>query len=265
MDFGKKTITITFGDQAENHKGMQKIGEMAKNGFSLDDLKNAQQIFKTKGIKTQIVNLKKYLNDPASDQIEPAYLLIIRRGVDCLLEDEGVTTDQLFEELVDLEWDSKALMYGRVVNKTARHNLCFSEIEQKPDYENGMGRIIPYSNVPLLSSIRNNLSKYLKISADKTYNTSDLQAEGNYYYDDTCGIGFHGDSERKLVIGIRLGYSPPLHYQWYHMNEPVGSRAKIPLKHGDIYVMSEKAVGTDWKKKTIHTLRHATGSKRFTA
>jgi len=28
--------------------------------------------------------------------------------------------------------------------------------------------------------------------------------------------------------------------------------------------MSEKAVGTDWKKKTIPTLRHATGSDKFT-
>jgi hypothetical protein len=30
------------------------------------------------------------------------------------------------------------------------------------------------------------------------------------------------------------------------------------LKPGDFYVMSEKAVGTDWMKKIIPTLRHAT-------
>jgi hypothetical protein len=28
--------------------------------------------------------------------------------------------------------------------------------------------------------------------------------------------------------------------------------------------MSEKAVGTDWKKKVIPTLRHATGAAKFT-
>jgi hypothetical protein len=28
--------------------------------------------------------------------------------------------------------------------------------------------------------------------------------------------------------------------------------------------MSEKAVGSDWKKKKIATLRHATGSEKFT-
>jgi hypothetical protein len=31
-----------------------------------------------------------------------------------------------------------------------------------------------------------------------------------------------------------------------------------------MYLMSEKAVGTDWKKPTIYTLRHATGAKKFT-
>jgi hypothetical protein len=30
-----------------------------------------------------------------------------------------------------------------------------------------------------------------------------------------------------------------------------------------MYVMSEKAVGTDWKKKKIYTLRHATGASPF--
>ncbi len=29
--------------------------------------------------------------------------------------------------------------------------------------------------------------------------------------------------------------------------------------------MSKKAVGTDWKKKTIHTLRHSTGNNKFTS
>ena len=40
--------------------------------------------------------------------------------------------------------------------------------------------------------------------------------EGNYYYDiKKCGIGFHGDAERRKVVGIRLGDSIPLHFQWF--------------------------------------------------
>ena len=36
------------------------------------------------------------------------------------------------------------------------------------------------------------------------------------------------------------------------------------LNHGDLYVMSEKAVGTDWLLKNTLTLRHAAGSRKYT-
>ena len=93
-----------------------------------------------------------------------------------------------------------------------------------------------------------------------------LKGEGNYYYSiDNCGIGFHGDTERRKVIAVRLGTnSTPLHYQWYKNNETVGEQIIINVDGGDMYIMSEKAVGTDWKKKSIYTLRHATGSSKFT-
>ena len=35
---------------------------------------------------------------------------------------------------------------------------------------------------------------------------TNMVAEGNYYYDlKKCGIGFHGDAERKKVVAIRVG------------------------------------------------------------
>jgi hypothetical protein len=41
----------------------------------------------------------------------------------------------------------------------------------------------------------------------------EMKCEGNYYYDTSkCGVGFHGDAERKRVVGMRLGESFPLHY-----------------------------------------------------
>jgi len=52
--------------------------------------------------------------------------------------------------------------------------------------------------VPLLNVLRKNLDTYIP-------NGSELQAEGNYYYDvNKCGIGFHGDAERKKVVAVRL-------------------------------------------------------------
>ena len=39
------TITITWGDRAENHAGMQMIGDMATLGFTTEDLELAKQKF----------------------------------------------------------------------------------------------------------------------------------------------------------------------------------------------------------------------------
>jgi hypothetical protein len=36
------TITITFGDRAENHVGMQQLGLAAAEGFSYEDLAQAK-------------------------------------------------------------------------------------------------------------------------------------------------------------------------------------------------------------------------------
>lgn len=69
-------------------------------------------------------------------------MLVVRAGVDCLLAARKSDKQALFEELVKLDWDSKAFMYGRVVNKYARHNLCFADEPQDPSYEEGKGRVI---------------------------------------------------------------------------------------------------------------------------
>jgi hypothetical protein len=92
----------------------------------------------------------------------------------------------------------------------------------------------------------------------------DLVAEGNYYHDIShCGIGAHGDSERNIVIGVRLGASMNLQYRWHYCNQGVGNIFEIILNQGDIYFMSSKAVGRDWKKQKIYTLRHAAGAKKY--
>jgi alkylated DNA repair dioxygenase AlkB len=149
-------------------------------------------------------------------------------------------------------------MYGRVVNKVARHNLCFADADQEPDYEKGKGRIVAYGKVPRLSAIQKSLESVVGPRG------AGLCAEGNYYYDSSkCGIGFHGDSERRRVVALRLGATVPLHYQWFKSGQPAGERFEVQLSHGDVYMMSEKAVGTDWKCRSRYTLRHAAGASKF--
>jgi len=89
-------------------------------------------------------------------------------------------------------------MRGKVVNKHARHNLCFGDVDQISDYENGNGTIIAFEKLICLNHIRKHLHILLN---DKAYN---LNGEANYYYDlKKCGIGYHGDAERKIVVGMR--------------------------------------------------------------
>ena len=128
MDFHHQTITITFGDRAENHVGMQKIGKAADIGFSIQDIEKAKNNFELMGCKCEIIALNAYLPDGITT--EKAQLLIIKNGVDKLLADVHGNKDNLFQELKLLDWDTKAKMYGRVVNKHARYNLCLDEIAQ---------------------------------------------------------------------------------------------------------------------------------------
>jgi hypothetical protein len=260
MNFNNHSITLTYGDQAENHKGMQIIGQMAETGFNLQDLNTCKLRFEAAGNRCELIHLNQYL--PAqlvpNSTADPAYVLVVRGGVNTLLKGANSNADNLFNEQVNLDWDSKAFMYGRVVNKHARHNLCYSETAQEPNYAEGKGRIIAFDSVPLTKHIRQQLPEFLP-------NSENLQCEGNSYFDTRkTGISMHGDSERKRVVATKLGDVKPLHFQWFYQSEAVGNRAIINLSHGDVYIMSEKAVGTDWKKKNIYTLRHATGADKYT-
>lgn len=259
----KSAITITFGDCAENHKGMQIIGKLSDCGFTIDELASAKDRFEQEGCSCEYIDLKERLlstwENPDGIEVEDASVLIIRGGVTHMLLKVGFDADYIFQEQANLEVDKKAFMYGRVVEKSARYNLCFDNIEQDPDYQNKKGRIIAYKDVPLTRYIRHVLPTYL---GEKAMN---LSGEGNYYFDSSkCGIGWHGDSERKKVVAMRLGVCIPLAYQWYHRGKRIGDIIRFDnINHGDLYVMSEKASGWDWKRKLKPTLRHSAGSKKF--
>jgi hypothetical protein len=87
MSFSK-TFSITFGDVAENHKGMQKVGNLSDCGFNLDDLNRIKDWFESKGSKCNIVNLHWLLEEEDAQAKNPAYILIIKNAVNSLLESE---------------------------------------------------------------------------------------------------------------------------------------------------------------------------------
>ncbi|MHB1953267.1 MAG: hypothetical protein ACYCOU_05915 [Sulfobacillus sp.] len=249
---------------------MQKIGSPLKRGLSAEDLRRIacrfREIAPTEKSDAMpdpvLVRLNDYL--PPGFTAEEAHILVVRRGTDRLCG--AGSTEALWKEQCSLKKDTKALMYGRVVEKRARHNLCFGDSAQTADFAQGRGTVVAFDAVPQLRGLRDRLSEVLSSTALEFDSEEDhrvsLQCEGNYYYDiGRTYIGFHGDTERRLVVAVRLGADFPLWYQWYQNSRPVGRPCELSLGHGDIYIMSDKAVGHDWKRKKIPTLRHAAGRK----
>lgn len=241
------SICLTAGEQSENHVGMQINGNgLSLEGFSNKDL---EKIHKKNGGEIH------YFILPNIEEISGC-IIIFRNGLKKIFD---IDPDKMLEEQLGLKWDEKYwdTRRGKVLSKRARFNLCYGEKEQHPEYQNKKGTIIPYEKVPLLKKWKTKLIDVFGKKAEC------LEIEGNYYYNPKkCGIGFHGDSERKKVIACSLGESRPIVWQWYYQTKPIEDhRYEFILNHGDIYIMSEKATGWDWKKRKIPTLRHAAGEK----
>ena len=273
----KGTITLTFGEVAESHVGMQKIGKEAEEGFSLKDLKRTQKKFHKKGYKTLLVHLnnflpkeeweditemeKRELRKAREDESFQAYVLVVRNGLKALTKDDG---SDILTEMLLYKWDTMLYNERRKVvqNKNARYNVNFDMERQVEDFSSGKGTTISWDEVPILKRLKGKLDSAFGEKAQE------LKCEGNLYYETSkeTGIGYHGDTERKKVIGVRLGKQMNIHWMWYFDNLPRGTNFSTILNPGDIYCMSEKTVGTDWRKapKKKYALRHAAGAPKYT-
>ncbi len=235
-----QTFTLTFAEVAESHKGMEMIGEKAKDGFSVALCKELAEKYNGEFIQL----------DDQKDQPEAA-IVIFRNGLQTIF---GIDPNDCYNEQEALPKDAKAWMKGRVVNKIARHNLCFADYDQEADYENKKGTIIDFKHLPLLSKVRVGLQEKFGEQF------ANLNAEGNYYYDvKSTYIGYHQDDERAKVVGVRLGADFDLHFKWWHKGEAQEDMS-FTLKNGDIYIMSREAVGLNWKRRSVPWhVRHAAG------
>lgn len=290
-------ITITFGDQAENHAGMQKIGKAQDTGFSVEELKDIKKFMEKKGLKCELVNLNKALPEEFRENSDSAAVLVIKG----MLNSFGMCADELFHELKTVKWDT-FLVSTRTTEiqiKHARANICISNAEDIPMYtkedknahknsdywqdenlsalykkqqdqrkaagervklskqevQSGKGTVVKWETLSVLKKFK----KYIEENFGPHANN--LVAEGNSYTDlKKCYIGPHGDTERNIVIAIRLGKPFPMYFHWYHKSKPIGELITLPvLNHGDAYIMSQKAVGQDWKSSSKITLRHSAG------
>lgn len=263
-----KTWTITFSESVENHVGMQQIGTRAASGVSCTELDTISAYLTSINAKSELYNLASVLPKENQTTETEAKLLIVRNGVELLMgsHNKSGLCKEIYatEEVVN----KKVWMRGAVKNKNARWNCYFADTAQEPNYEAKQGRIVAYSSMPFLSALRSQIGNCFGAafqSNESKRKFTGLNSELNLYYDiNKTGIGFHGDTERRIVIGVRFGATMNLQYQWFHNWKPIASRMEFMLAEGDLYIMSEKTVGTDWKSPSKLTLRHAAGCSKYT-
>lgn len=261
----RKFATLTLGDMAENGVEMEKSGTAATHGYSMEMMTFLKGRFEACGAVCEAHDLNEGLiGSEFEGQGEPAQLLIVRGGVNAILGDpEG--SDKLEKEVdKDTTMDSQvwSRKHGGIVNKNARFNNTFGPVAQKADIANKKGTIVSYDQVPLLKKIVDWFYEAEKVFYGKE-EIARMVVEGNYYYDESCGIGRHGDTERWKAIGIRLGLCAPLGYRWRIYGKGVGKKMVFNFEHGTMYIMSQKAVGRFWKRRASLQLVHAAGAEKY--
>eukprot|EP00049_Salpingoeca_infusionum_P021971 m.4962 g.4962 ORF g.4962 m.4962 type:complete len:339 (-) comp4739_c0_seq1:434-1450(-) len=250
--------TITFCECAESHHTLDQLGEKAEEGLTMDELRAAKASLEAKDIVCELVDLTRAGHE--------AGVLVIRDGVRHLT---GHKQQRLMKEVTGLRYDTKMVHYKKVVEKRARHCNVMGDEDREPDYEKGQGTVVAFSHAPIMSRLREGLPEHFGEKARTLY------AEVNKYPskpDGTVegGIGLHGDAERRIVIAARLGDIKripaagfPLVYIWFKESKQISDPIYINLLPGDMYAMSDKAVGHDWKLRKVATLRHAAGAAKY--
>jgi alkylated DNA repair dioxygenase AlkB len=249
-----KRYAITFGEVAILHVGSTEVGKKRNEGYSIPELINIHKNISNSELFYLHNNLpEKYKND------NQAAVLVIRNATNLFL---GINSaNKLLQEQDNIKYDKKYFDYRRkkTLNKRARYNIVFGkqEILHSDDYK--IFSVKAFQNVPYLNQIKNKLPIFFGNKA------KNLNAEGNYYYEQKSGIGFHGDAERKIVICISLGDTSTLRYAWRlpSTSEHYGETIDIQINHGDMYIMSEKATGYDWRLRSKVRVVHAAGSDKY--
>ena len=256
-----KRYAITFGEVAILHVGGEELGSgIRDNGFTTNELKSLAEKL---GELAEYISVSSSLPDSLKKDND-AGVLVLRTGNS---GQDSIPISKDFADRLYMEQDKKVIYdnkywdnrRGKTLNKRARTNIVFGEKERVHSSDYRLSSVKSFENLPQLDKFR----KLLPIVFGEK--ASGLNAEGNNYFHNKSGIGFHGDAERKVVICLSLGKSSVLRYHWRmpgssdHTLEPVDIR----LNHGDIYIMSEKATGFDWKKRSKVRVVHGAGHTSY--
>lgn len=247
---------LTLGEQSEIHVGCPIIGDgLAEEGFTVEELVKFSKEFKD----SKLVLLHKELPKNKQKGNEAAVLLI-KGGVNTIMKDEFYA-DKMMKEQDSIKYDKFYFDSRRKkkFNKIARHNTIFSSVSIEHNEDYSQSTVIGYNRVPYFAKLRARLPEVFGKKAEA------LNSEGNHYYDKKCGISWHGDGERKKVICCSLGTPTMLKFYWRQPKEsiPCSKIFEFYVEHGDIYIMSGKATGWDWLKRSKYRVVHAAGAEKY--
>lgn len=246
--------TFTFSHDVESFRGMRVHGKTgAKPVLTRRRFDEIAEALRAKGNQVEVVRLEELVEDANAPE---ATLLIIHPGGPLGMPAAELLgeTDKMKPSIDGHFWNDRRKI---VMNKQLRFNGVLTDEAIPADLPNGQGTVMNFADYPVASSVRKRIGEIFGEGFE------DLYGEVNYYFDASkCGIGFHGDAERNMVIGFRVGEPISLAFQWFQRSRPVGERFKRVLAPGTLYAFDEKAVGSDWKSSSILTLRHAAGAEK---
>ena len=117
--------------------------------------------------------------------------------------------------------------------------------------KNGIDLILgPNGNENLSKDVENNIDLLKKTFSkyDKDLEHDKTKVGGTFKY--------KTNSKYSTIFGTVVGGKSFLRISWHKNAKKVGRECKITLNPGDIYILSEKVVGLDWRKRELYTLRN---------
>ena len=224
----------TVSPTAEHHAGMRIAGNLDHTPISGETATTIFEWFLSQGYEARNFNLAEL-----SGVDHCGGVLHIKNGAAAFCD-----VDQMWSTFESLPMDSQYLdtRTGKVKNKHKRSNVNAGEEAEEANINEGIGTTVAFSSTPELKKVIQGLKQF-----GPDFQT--LLAEGNYYHTPTkCGIGFHGDTERRWAMGVTMGKSRIIEFQAFVRSFPEGPPIRLTLDHGDIYLMYENGCGWDWKR-----------------
>ena len=268
--------TVSFSDSAsDGHDyGEGEYGRRVEGGIPCESLRRAAR----RWARDHDMTVDVYeLSAQSNHRMTPEELRAITKKTDGVLpeatvlviRDWGTLTDgrspaRTSDALAELHYDTTkpGKARGSLVNSHARHSTRLmpgvDHVATEEDRRKGIASINDLNKLPDVQTMLRFLESEFAVALP-------VVRTWRYFDPASCGIGWHGDTERDINVIIRYGVAPhtrPLNCQWYFDCCPVGAGMKLPMLEGQVMVMSRKALGTDYPTRLIPTVRHAVGVKQ---